>query len=285
MNVLVTGATGFVGRHVVHALRSRGHRVVAVVRDATTARALPWLEGVELVECDLHRNPERLFDLPDLPRVLVHLAWPGLPDCRGDFHVVENLPADLRWLDRAVAAGIGQLVVAGTCLEYGMQTGALHEDGETKPVIAYGIAKDTLRKRLEAWQQSRPFTLQWMRLFYLYGEGQRPTSVLPQLDRLIDEGGTVFDMSNGDQLRDYLPIEEAARYFARVVEHPECNGAINCSRGVPISVRELIERRCRERGATIALNLGRYGYVDYEPHEFWGIPAKLRALPAASSDD
>ena len=198
---------------------------------------------------------------------------------RGDFHLVENLPADLRWLDRATAAGIGQVVVAGTCLEYGMQTGALHEDGETKPFIAYGIAKDALRKRLEAWQQSRPFTLQWMRLFYLYGEGQRPTSVLPQLDRLIDEGGMAFDMSNGDQLRDYLPIEEAARYFARVVEHPECSGVINCSSGAPISVRELVERRCRERGATIALNFGRYPYVDYEPHAFWGIPAKLRTLP------
>lgn len=127
---------------------------------------------------------------------------------------------------------------------------------------------------------SVPFSLQWMRLFYMYGEGQNPGSLLAQLDRAIAEGRTHFDMSPGDQLRDYLPVEDVAANFATIVEHPECDGVVNCCSGRPVSVRELVEARCREKGVAMQLNRGRYPYPDYEPLAFWGIPAKLSALTA-----
>ena len=280
LNVLVTGATGFVGRHVVAALLSRGHSAVAVVRSRDRARALPWCDRVEFVECDLHAEPHRLFEQSGLPSVLVHLAWPGLPNYKNFFHVAENLPADIRFLEAAVRAGVSQLLVAGTCLEYGLQSGPLDEGMETRPTTSYGLAKDTLRKSMQTLQQSTPFTLQWLRLFYIYGEGQKAGSLLAQLDKVIGSGGTAFDMSRGDQLRDYMGIDEVAATIVRLVENPGCNGVINCASGRPISVRELVENRCAERGAKITLNRGVFAIPDYEPLAFWGVPAKLSKLTA-----
>jgi dTDP-6-deoxy-L-talose 4-dehydrogenase (NAD+) len=77
----------------------------------------------------------------------------------------------------------------------------------TAPVTPYGLAKDTLRKFLEMLQEVHPFTLQWVRLFYLYGPGQNPKSLLSQLDAAIEQGDPVFRMSGGEQLRDYLPVD------------------------------------------------------------------------------
>lgn len=276
MNVLVTGASGFVGRHVVAALLARGHAITAVARNAGKARALPWFGEVRFVQCDVHRDHERLWTLSPRPEVLVHLAWPGLPNYRDAFHLEENLPAELRLLRGAVAAGVPRLVIAGTCLEYGLQEGALAVTSDTRPVTPYGLAKDTVRKALELLQARTPFTLQWVRLFYMYGAGQNPNSLLSQLDRAIDEGRHEFDMSPGDQLRDYLPVEEVAACFAKVVEDASIRGVINCCSGRPVSVRELVERRCAERGAKLKLNLGRYAYPDYEPREFWGVPTLRR---------
>lgn len=271
---MVTGATGFVGRHVVSKLLSSGHSVVAVARDRDRARTMPWIDDVEFIACNLHVDfwSWEQFVVPD---VLVHLAWPGLPNYRDFFHINENFPADLKFLESAVHAGVRHLLVAGTCLEYGMQYGPLSEDMETRPFTPYGFAKDVLRKSLQLLQKQTMFTLQWARLFYMHGEGQNPNSLLAQLDRAINEGKQVFEMSAGDQLRDYMSVENVAGCFSWLLDHPEVNGVINCCSGKPISVLDLVNRHRVQRNSDIALIRGHFSYPDYEPMAFWGIPAKL----------
>ena len=276
MNVVVTGATGFVGRHVVAQLLEHGHGVVASARHIERAREMAWFEDVEFIPCDLHGDFRRLLDVE--ADALIHLAWPGLPNYNGFFHVDENLPADITFLKAAVDAGASRLIVAGTCLEYGMQYGPLSEGLETRPTTPYGFAKDALRKALQLLQKEKAFTLQWMRLFYMYGPGQNPKSLLGQLNAAIDEGRAVFDMSKGDQLRDYLPVEEVAANFVLALDNPQCDGVINCCSGNPVSVVDLVSQRCKDRASRIELNRGHYPYPDYEAMAFWGVPAKLAAL-------
>ena len=280
---MVTGATGFVGRHVVTELLARGHSVVAIARDIKRAREMPWFDRVEFIQCDLHESFQPLFQAEYLPDAIVHLAWPGLPNYRDFFHISKNLPADLAFLEAAVKSGVPHLLIAGTCLEYGMQYGPLSEEMETRPTTPYGFAKDALRKALQLLQKERPFTLQWMRLFYMYGEGQNRNSLLAQLDRAIDERQPVFNMSAGDQLRDYLPIQDVAKNFAIALESPHCQGVINCCSGTPVSVLDLVQQRCKEKASDILLNRGYYPYPDYEPLAFWGETAKLGALFGGSS--
>ena len=274
----MTGATGFVGRHVVAQLIAQGHSVVATARNLNRAREMPWFDQVDFVQCNLHENFQHLLQPEGLPDAIVHLAWPGLPNYRDFFHVSTNLPNDLAFLEAAVKAGVQHILVAGTCLEYGIQYGPLTETMETKPITPYGFAKDVLRKSLELLRVEMPFTFQWMRLFYMHGEGQNKNSLLAHLDQVIDEGGKTFNMSPGDQLRDYLPIQDVALYFVNALEIPECQGVINCCSGVPISVFDLVQEHCKKRGSSILVNRGFYPYSVYEPLAFWGISQKLKIL-------
>ncbi len=278
MKVMVTGATGFVGRHVVNELLSRGHSVVAITRDIKRARVMTWFDRVEFIECDLHDGFQHLFQPNKLPDAILHLAWPGLPNYRDFFHISKNLPADLAFLETAVKAGVSHIIVAGTCLEYGMQYGPLTEEMETSPTTPYGFAKDTLRKALQMLQMVSPFTLQWMRLFYMYGDGQNKNSLLAQLNHAIDEKQPVFNMSMGDQLRDYLPIEKVAENFALALVNPQVEGVINCCSGRPVSVLDLVQKNCINRKSDIQINRGFYPYPDYEPLAFWGEAEKLSTL-------
>jgi dTDP-6-deoxy-L-talose 4-dehydrogenase (NAD+) len=93
---------------------------------------------------------------------------------------------------------------------------------------------------------------------------------LAQLDRAIDRGDESFDMSGGEQLRDYLPAGEVAARLVALAEHSELSQTVNICSGTPISVRKLVENRIAERNANITLNLGHYPYPDYEPMAFWG---------------
>lgn len=272
MKVAVTGASGFIGRAVLAALSRRGIGAVACARANIDAIAAL---GHEAVVLDLHDAPADSFERLGRPDVLIHLAWAGLPNYRSLHHVEAELPAQYRFLHGLVEAGLGALVVAGTCFEYGMQSGPLHEDLPTHPENPYGFAKDALRRELEFLKTAKPFALTWARLFYLYGEGQAGTSLLPQLRQAVARGDKAFNMSGGEQLRDYLTVDAAADLLVSLALARRDAGAVNVCSGRPVSVRRLVEGWIRDNGWTIDLNLGHYPYPDYEPMAFWGERRKL----------
>jgi len=284
VKVLVTGATGFVGRHLVAALLARGCEVRAVARNAETAASMPWINAVEFIAADIHAADLDIAKLTTGVDALAHLAWPGLPNYQALFHFEHNLMADYRFIKGAVEGGVSQVMVTGTCFEYGMQSGPLSEQTAPQPSNPYGLAKNTLRVFLENLQREKSFTLQWARLFYLHGSGQNPNSLLAALDRAIDAGDERFNMSAGEQLRDYLAIETAAGYLTAILQQRDFNGVINCSSGQPISVRALVEQRLRERDASISLNLGHYPYPTHEPMAFWGVADRLQQLLGAEHE-
>lgn len=271
MKVLVTGATGFIGNHFVSRLLERGHVVVAVGRDETKASKLSWYKDVKFLACDIHapdfKPTLEQFGNPD---ALAHLAWPRLPNYNELFHMEENLPADYQFLRSLVDQGLKQVLVTGTCFEYGMQNGCLTEETPTIPANPYALAKDTLRKLLQSLQNKHSFSLKWARLFYMYGPGQNPNSLLAQLEHAINNGESVFNMSGGEQLRDYLPVETVALFLVSLLENTYYNGVVNICNGKPISVRRLVEEFLSKHGAEIRLELGYYPYSVNEPMAFWG---------------
>lgn len=273
MKVAVTGATGFIGRHVLSGLARHDVAVVAVVR--TLARTDLILPNVEIVKLDLENYPENAFDLMGKPDVLIHLAWGGLPNYRSLRHFEQELPIQYRFLSALIRSGLGGLVVAGTCFEYGMQSGELSEKLPAHPSNPYGFAKDTLRRQLEYLQSVQPFSFTWARLFYLYGDGQAENSLFPQLKKAVDEGEGLFNMSGGEQMRDYLPVGEAAKNLVALAIKRADLGVVNICSGKPISVRELVKSWIKENGWKINLNFGYYPYPDYEPFAFWGNREKL----------
>jgi dTDP-6-deoxy-L-talose 4-dehydrogenase (NAD+) len=273
MKVAVTGATGFVGRHVVAQLEERGISPT-LVRRPGSATPQAWSRH-RVVEMDIADAPPDAYERLGTPGVLIHLAWGGLPNYASRHHLDRELPAHRAFLTSLLAAGLGAMTATGTCLEYGMQSGALREDLPTTPVTAYGTAKDELRKELERLRTIRPFDLTWARLFYLHGAGQAAGSLVPQLERAIARGDATFDMSGGEQLRDYLPVDEAARYLALLALNGRDNGVVNVCSGRPISVRELVAAVAAKHGSSIEFNLARFPYPDYEPMAFWGDRQKL----------
>lgn len=278
MKVLVTGATGFVGRHIVGALLAKGHHVVATARDEQKAQAMPWFKRVKFVPFDIQSKREATVQLFDSPDAVMHLAWPGLPNYHALFHIEDNLPAAYLFLKALVEQGVRQVMVAGTCFEYGRKNGMLSESLPADPDNAYAVAKNSLHQFLVALSKETPFALQWSRLFYMYGPGQNPRSLISKLDDAIARGDPEFPMSGGEQLRDYLPVEKAAEKMVAILECTEFRGVVNISNGVPISVRRLVEDRVHLKQSAIALRCGALPYSEHESFAFWGDASRLREL-------
>lgn len=260
--IAVTGANGFLGRYVIKALEKSGAEVLPLSRR----------------DFDIHGDKPPSYDEIGRVDALIHLAWGHLSDYRNKAHFESELPAHYRFLKHLVETGLPALVVAGTCQEYGMQSGELFEDSPTNPHMPYGYAKDALRRQLQFLQKDADFNMTWARLFYTYGEGQSPKSLLPQLKAAAEKGDAVFNMSGGEQLRDYLPAEKIGDHLAALALRGADDGIVNLCSGKPVAIREIVEGWIAENNWKITPNFGHYPYPDYEVMEFWGNNQKLETI-------
>jgi nucleoside-diphosphate-sugar epimerase len=279
MKVLVTGATGFIGQQVINHLLEYDVDIVATANiPKECIKNISWKDQVNYIECDLTKRDVDYFNFFKGPDMLIHLAWGNLPNYRSKYHIEVNLLSNLSFINSIISGGLANINVLGTCLEYGMQNGCLKEEKETYPENAYALAKDILRKFIQELSKHYGFQYNWIRLFYIYGKGQNKNSLFGQLENAIENHESVFNMSGGEQIRDYLQVEKAAEYIVKISLNPSYQGIINCCSGIPVSIRKLVETYLNLNGVKMKLNLGFFPYPDYEPMAFWGDNFKLKQL-------
>ncbi len=277
--ILVTGASGFIGSRVINFLLNKKLKIIASSRNTDKASKQDWFKKVEYIPFDINcKVSKNLFNYFKKPYKLIHLSWDGLPNYNELYHIEQNLPDNYTFLKNMIANGLNDVTIAGTCFEYGIQNGCLSEECNTNPSTTYAIAKDSLRNFIYALNQKYKFKLRWLRLFYVYGNRQNENSLLGQLRDTIKKRNKTFNMSSGEQLRDYLHVDTMAKYIGLATLQDNVLGNINICSGKPVSIRKLAENYISENKFSIKLNLGFYPMPSYEPIAFWGDNSKLKEI-------
>ena len=117
--VIVSGATGFIGQHLIPLLLADNYQVIAIARDLKKAQTSDWYKEVQFIASDFHKNEISIKIQQGAG--LIHLAWQGLPNYNSLFHFEENLPFNYNFVKSLVLSGVRQVLVTGTCFEYGLQ--------------------------------------------------------------------------------------------------------------------------------------------------------------------
>jgi nucleoside-diphosphate-sugar epimerase len=275
MKIAITGATGFIGRHVRNALAKTDHDVVLVVRRSEKAGEITVHETI--VTADLHQERTDWFKLFGKPDAVLHLAWGGLPNYMDAYHVEVELPMQSKFLKALIESGLKKLVVTGTCYEYGMSSGALSEDQETNPNTPYGIAKDNLRKELFELQQRKNFDLTWARIFYPYGEGQSESSLYSQLKNAI-LSNQEFLMGNGRQVLDFIQVEKVASSLLSLLTSCMNLRVVNIGSGKPQTVAAFVQEQIRIFQSDLVPSFGSIPDREYESVSFWSDNSRFDSL-------
>jgi len=278
LKVAVTGASGFIGKYLLRELIKEQYEVIALSRD--TSKLSDFAGKIKVKKLDLKNLPSNIYKKLDCPDLLIHLAWGGLPNYNSIHHFECELPQQYCFLKEMIKSGLKKLIVSGSCLEYGLKEGCMKEEMLTNPVTPYAFAKDTLRKQLFLLKKYLRFNVKitWLRIFYLYGDGQSKHSLYSQFVHSVRENYDSFKMSKGDQKRDYLPVEKAATYISSLASINNLPEILNICSGKPISLLQLVNSWKRKLKAKVKLETGVYPYPEYEPFAFWGDNKLLLSL-------
>lgn len=261
--ILLTGASGFVGRQILRALQVRGRAVRVVVRDAKKVQNAKE-SAVEVVTSpDLFaENAAWWADVCRDIDTVIHAAWyvePGQYLQSSKNH--ECFLGTLRLAEGAERASVRRLVGIGTCFEYDLNFGYLSIATPLKPSTPYAKAKADTFAALSKCLRESGIEFAWCRLFYLFGEGEDARRLVPLLHAKLGVGEPV-ELSSGTQIRDYLDVRDAGRMIADAALG-SIQGPVNICSGKPITVREIAEKIADEYGRRDLLRFG--ARLDHDP--------------------
>ena len=267
-NIIITGASGFIGQNLVPFFLKKKFNITVLARNEKKLKKFKWFKKVKFQELDL--NDKETWNIKTLKSSsLIHLAWQGLPNYENNSHLKNNLKSNYEFIKYMIKKGTNDILITGTCLEYGKYNGKLYSNQETFPEIPYAKAKDILRKKIQNLTNKKKISFKWARLFYIFGKGQNKRSLITDLENTINQKKRIFKMSKGDQIRDYLPIEKVVEQLFELFLKKE-SGIFNICSGVPIKVKDLVKNYLNKKKKKIKLKLGFYPYPKYEAIRFWG---------------
>lgn len=272
--VLVTGAGGYVGRHVVTSLLDRGHEVIATVRPGSRSDVDARAEVVAVDILDPAFDVRTIAETP--VDGVVHLAWQDGFAHNAASHMLQ-LSSHFRFLEAVTDWGVKRLAVLGTMHEVGYWEGAIDADTPTNPLSLYGIAKDALRRSSFVHLAPR-VPLQWLRCYYILGDDRSNQSIFTRILNAVDDGKTTFPFTTGRNKYDFIDVGDLGDQIAVVSARADVTGIINCASGVPMTLADRVEAFIADNELPITLEYGAFPDRPYDSPGVWGDATQILAL-------
>ncbi|MGC9968340.1 MAG: NAD(P)-dependent oxidoreductase [Minisyncoccia bacterium] len=233
MRIFVTGGTGFVGKHVVAELRKRGHKLLILSRQKTKSGPRSTFLRGDLSSITKWQGKLARFK----PQAAIHMAWEGIPDY-GPEMSLKNFSQGVALIRALGEAGCKKVVAVGSCWEYGRDSGKIGEDTDPRPTSAFSAAKTALHWLGRETAKEYGMEFVWARIFYVYGPGQKASSLIPHLiaDKRV---GTLPVVKNPNGGNDFVYVGDVACALRMLIEKKTPHGIYNIGAGRVTGVREV----------------------------------------------
>lgn len=272
--ILITGAAGYIGRHVVKKALDMGYRVIA---SDFSFKGVD--ERADFCDVPIFSGDKAIYQQLGRPDVCIHLAWRDGFIHNAPSHM-KDLSAHVRFLNDMAAGGLPCLTVMGTMHEIGYWEGVIDENTPCSPQSQYGIAKNALRQSLMLSLKGSPCCLHWLRAYYITGDEAHGSSIFAKITQAELDGKQTFPFTSGKNQYDFIDLDELSHMIVAASVQTEVNGIINVCTGRPMSLADRVEQFLQEKHYRIRLAYGAFPDRPYDSPGEWGDPAKIEQILA-----
>lgn len=276
MKVVVTGASGYIGRHVVDALIKMHHEVIAVDMINKGINTDATFLSLDIFSDDIYNKLGR-------PDACIHMAWKDGFNHASDAHM-GMLSKHYEFIKNMIDGGVKYLSVMGTMHEIGYYEGCVDENTPTNPLSMYGIAKNALREASLLLADKSDTSLMWLRAYYILGDDANNNSIFTKITQMEHEGKASFPFVSGKNKYDFIHVDELAKQIATASTQSEITGIINCCSGKPVSLADKVNEFIEKNHFSIRPDYGKFPERPYDSPAIWGDNTKINLIMEKHND-
>lgn len=276
MKVVVTGASGYIGRHVVDALIKMHHEVIAVDMINKGINTDATFLSLDIFSDDIYNKLGR-------PDACIHMAWKDGFNHASDAHM-GMLSKHYAFIKNMIDGGVKYLSVMGTMHEIGYYEGCVDENTPTNPLSMYGIAKNALREASLLLADKSDMALMWLRAYYILGDDSNNNSIFSKITQMEHEGKASFPFVSGKNKYDFIHVDELAKQIATASTQSEITGIINCCSGKPVSLADKVNEFIEKNHYSIRPDYGKFPERPYDSPAIWGDNTKINLIMEKHND-
>lgn len=276
MKVVVTGASGYIGRHVVDALIKMHHEVIAVDMINKGINTDATFLSLDIFSDDIYNKLGR-------PDACIHMAWKDGFNHASDAHM-GMLSKHYAFIKNMIDGGVKYLSIMGTMHEIGYYEGCVDENTPTNPLSMYGIAKNALREVSLLLADKSDTALMWLRAYYILGDDSNNNSIFTKITQMEHEGKASFPFVSGKNKYDFIHVDELAKQIATASTQSEITGIINCCSGKPVSLADKVNEFIEKNHYSIRPDYGKFPERPYDSPAIWGDNTKINLIMEKHND-
>jgi UDP-glucose 4-epimerase len=242
MKLLVTGATGFIGQHLVNKLIQQGHIVLILLRSETSFTINENNDKLHYLKSSLKLEDNALNCIIEFqPEALIHLAWEKIPDFTFETSF-ENLQTQTNFFRQLFSvASLKKIIVTGSCWEYNKKLGVCTESDICVSGNYFTWAKNSLRDFLQFECLHNNINFIWARIFYVYGPLQRKDSLIPAVIENI-QNGVIPELKTPSNSNDFIYVEDVADGLIKFATIDAPSGIYNLGSGKSVPIIDIVSK-------------------------------------------
>ena len=271
--IAIIGGTSFIGSKLLFLLKKKKLRIIATYNNK---KNIDKNSKIIWKKLDLKKKKKNYFKYLDSPDIVINLAWPDIPNYLLKKHF-KTFILQKRLNYNLINNGLKNLIMLGTCYEYGKISGKLNENLKPKPVIPYAKAKFDLLKSITMLKKKKSFKFSWLRPFFVYGNNRKRRTLFSLLKDY--EKNKVQELSVcGELVRDFVPVNFLCKSILKIINLNDDVGVLNICTGNPMNLKKFVKINIKDRKKFNKIEMNGKNPNSFEAKKFWGCNKKLKKI-------
>ena len=271
--IAIIGGTSFIGTKLIFLIPKNKFKIIATYnnkKNIVKNKKITWKK------LNLNKKKKNYFKYLNSPDIVINLAWPDIPQYLLKRHL-KTFILQKRLNYNLVNNGLKNLIILGTCYEYGKISGKLNEGIKPKPIIPYAKAKFELFKSIIKLKKKKSFKLSWLRPFFVYGNNKKRKTLFSLLKDYEKNRIEKLEVC-GELVRDFVPINYLCKSILKIIDLNDDIGLLNICTGRPMKLKKFVKININDGKKFSKIKMNGKNPNSFEPKKFWGCNKKLKKV-------